>query len=322
MHAYFCDVCAGFHLTKHAMPNIDLKSFLRSKGFRHLRDADRGATWGNGVVDLFIEKSYDKEPAKLRAIMDQIREAERKKIRLQRAEDEKLKAHTAKIQTSPAPAPPPAWKAPETPEEHRKAQIESVKETIVATPQPKPEKPVSITGKKYKKLPPDEAQYVFGRMKAMFQAKMDNAAVAKALQAEGVKQANGKPFDATAVSMTRWGWQKVPSRADRYAAILMPRRSNGAPTPPAPPRPVVVAEAPKVPRTRFNLPLTVDAVIHDPEVSPDERLQVYLTFVEMPDSATRVLADESLSIEQKLLVVEAIGRRREGKKDVVQSPAK
>lgn len=347
------------------MPEIDLKKFLRDHGFRHDGDHDRGAYWTDGLTRISVSKSY-KEGGLLRAMMDQVRDAERKKKR--KLESERA-AYEADVKKQQRPAPPAGWPQtaptmstkdlvrelvelgwspdriagslneqgvrhpmgspwtatevtdwypatkdnaprPHTPEEHRVVQAEAARSS--AAELPRVEEVVSKkTGKIVKKFSGDERLYVFGRIKAMFQSKMDNAAVAAALQAENVILPSGKPVDASYISTMRNNWKTNPKSAEKYAAIMMPRLSSGKPAPePPPPRPVVIAESLKVPRTRFGLPLSVDALLADAEVTADDRLAVLLIFVAVPDTATQLLADQKLSVAQKIAVVEAVGTRR------------
>ncbi len=318
------------------MPEIDLKQFLRKHGFRHLRDHDRGATWGNGALDIFVEKSYDKEPSKLRAVMDQVREAERKKIRLQKLEEWKMeKAQAA------------AASRPTTPEEHRLAQITAAraKEQEVEIDVPvihratgrqvnvdgtlgqqvrEPEYATADTGssasstsvggkrkKTVKKFIGDERRYVFGRIKAMFSAKMHHTKIADALNAEGIRMPNGSDVTPGYVNQMRLNWAAKPSAAAKYAEILYPRKNVPKAMTIEPPRPVVVAEAPKFSRSRFNLPLSVDALLADPQVSDDDRLKVMFVFVVPPETAEPMFNDAQIPARQKISVLETIGSRRE-----------
>lgn len=261
---------------------------MRKHGFRHLRDQDRGATWGNGVVDIFVEKNFAREPGRLRSIMDQIRDAERKKLRLQKQEAEKFASVTARL-----------TEVPKVSEVMTPPQVEVKPEPVIEPESPKDEK------RTVHKFKGQERMYVYGRVKAMIAANMTNQAIAEALTAEGIKLPNGGQLKPIFVAQTRLRWEKKPEVAAKYAQILMPRQKAQAP------RPVVVAEPPKVPRTRFGLPLTVDAVIADPEVSDDERLQVLLTFLALPESVTvhQFMGDEKLSTRQKIALVEALGTR-------------
>lgn len=351
------------------MAEVNLVKFLRAHGFRHDGDHDRGSYWTNGDTKLSVRKSFDKEPGLLRALMDQIRDAERKKERRMKADAEKEAAHAAKV-AAQVPEPPNGWPleaatmstkglighligigwdnqkivralnsqrishpmgspwsiqeleewfpstkhtVPQTPEEHAEAQVEAAR--AIEPPAAGVEEVISKkTGKKVMKFTGDERKYVFGRIKAMFDAKMDNISIAKALTSEGLRLPSGKPIDAGYVSTTRNNWKASPESGKKYAAILMPRLAPGKPAPePPPPRPVVVAAPlpPSVPRSRFNLPLTVDSVLADANVSDDEKLQVLLIFVEVPDSANALLGDHELPVTQKIAVIEAVGRRRQ-----------
>jgi hypothetical protein len=149
----------------------------------------------------------------------------------------------------------------------------------------------------------------------MIAAKMDDHAIVAALQAEGIRQPNGKPMDKTWVGGIRYSWKEVPDRQNAYAEILMPRHRPGVSTP-IQPRPVVVAQpVPKPepdspPRSRFGLPLSVDRLLADKEVGAAERLQVLLVFVDISDTARALLADEKLTVEQRIAVIEAVGTAR------------
>jgi hypothetical protein len=296
------------------MAVVDLKQFMRKHGFRHLRDHDRGATWGNGVLDIFVEKNFQRESGKLRSLMDQVRDGERKKAQQQKHEEASMqKAEQRAAQTA---VPRVVPRELMTPEDHRKQQAiiaakmeEPAVETTTTAPAAEPQPEKAASEKKFRKFSGPERMYVYGRIKAMFQGKMDNVAIAAALQAEGIKLPSGRPMDAAAVGQCRWNWEKNPDRAARYAAILMPRRKAPEAQEVAP-RPVVVAEAPKVQRSRFGLPLSVDAVLADPAVGESERLAILMVFVTVPQSAASVMLDGALTTRQKIAVVEALGERR------------
>lgn len=203
---------------------------------------------------------------------------------------------------------------PRTPEQHAVAQREAAKVAESRTENAVSKK----TGKTYKKFTGDERRYVFGRIKAMMEAKMDNEAIARALHSEGVRLPTGKPMTPQYVSANRNNWKAAPKSMAKYASILMPRLAAGKPAPPpVPPRPVVVAPTPPPPppvaearRSRFGLPLSVEAVLRDPEVGALHRLQVMMVFVSWPDSAQSILGDKNISVEAKIAVMEAIGTRR------------
>lgn len=195
-------------------------------------------------------------------------------------------------------------KPPETPEEHREQQAETAR---VQAP------PVVVDERKVKKLTGEERLYVYGRIKALLAQRATPEQIAKALTDEGCRQGNGKQIDATFVSQARWHWNKEPKRSAKYAAVLIPRNRPAPAAHPAPePAETApeVAITPPVPRSRFGLPLTVDAVLADTEVRDDARLQILMIFVDVPASATLLLADEKLSVAQKIAVIETVGSRR------------
>lgn len=286
------------------MAEFQLKDFLRSHGFRHLRDRDRGAAWGNGFAEVFVEKTY-KDKAKLRAVMDQIRTGERRKIEVRAAEERKLNLDAEML----------------TPEQHRIRQ-EAIARSASAQPEleaalnnPPPEKiaspplsePTEDVKKKkggFKKFSGPERLYVFGRLKAMLQAKLEDQVIADALSSEAVKRPDGRPIDSTYVAQMRANWKSKPESMKQYATILHPRRTEA---PPPPPRPVVVNPTPKVERSRFGLPLSVDSVLQDVSVGDDERLQVLLIFVDIPTTARLILSDPEITAKKKISVVEALG---------------
>lgn len=315
LEAYFCDVCAGFHLTNRLMAGIQTKDFLRQNGFRHLRDSDRGAVWGNGVADIFVEKSY-KENSKLRAMMDQVRAAAKKKSALKAAEDKKLSSDFEL-----------------TPEQHRIQQVEMMRAEALKpqVPEPPPvpiaipivpevkEEPIEeADGIKRRKFSGDERLYVFGRLKAMLSTKMDDAAIAAALISEGVKMPSGEMVSSKYIYQMRANWKAKPDAKNRYASILMPRKVLSTVVP-EPARPVVIAPPRTVPRSRFAFPLSIDTVLNDPEVGDAERLQILLIFVSVPVTAEPVLNDTEVSARQKLSVVEALGKRKDPKNDSLRS---
>lgn len=349
------------------MPEVDLKKFLREHGFRHDGDHDRGSYWTNGDARISVRKNFDKEPGLLRALMDQVREAERRKKKRVEVEQKKYEEQVTKANRAPLPPSWPEgtatmstkdlvcllvergldaqriadglnskghthpmgskWTAleiqewfpvtrlqPQTPEEHARAQTESAKSMA---PPAEPEVRTRDVGAGSKKFAGEERMYVYGRIKAMTEAKMRPSAIAAALTSEGIVTPNGKLIDGTFVTTTWNRWETKPEIKAKYPSILMPRLASGklAPEPP-PPRPVVVAPSlpPTVSRSRFDLPLSIDTVLHDKEVSDDERLQVLMIFVEVPASADALLGDPSLPVAQKIAVIEAVGKRREGER--------
>lgn len=191
---------------------------------------------------------------------------------------------------------------PETPEQHAEAQRASAR--AVAQPEQK-------TGRERKKFAGEERMYVYGRVKAMLEAKMESHAIASALTAEGIVSPNGRAIDASFVTQTKIRWTAKPELRKKYASILMPRIAPGklAAEPP-PPRAVVIAPAspePKLRRSPLGLPATVDAVLGDASISADQRLAVLLCFASIPLSARALLDDGSVAAAAKITIIETVG---------------
>lgn len=184
--------------------NIDIKHFLRKNGFTHRRDIDRGSIWGNGIVDVTVLKVWP-EPGKMRAMMDAVREAARKK-NLQKQQEEKafekkvLDVNIAAAINRVVTAPP----APTTP-------------TVNAVQLP------SILRKKKPKLKGPERLYALGRIKWLSSQSLKPSLIVDALKREGVRKITGEFYNTKNISTQIYNWKTNPKGAAKIKPVSVAR---------------------------------------------------------------------------------------------------